>query len=62
MSKKVEVVLNKKGVGVLMKSQEMQTECERVAKAQASSNEHIKSFVGWDRAVSMIYPNTKKHP
>lgn len=62
MSKRVKIELNSKGVGELLKSQEMREECERVAQSQASSNQHIKSFVGWQRAVAMIYPDTKKHP
>lgn len=61
MSKKVKVKLIKKGVGELLKSQEMQNECKRLANAEATSDQHIKSFVGFSRAVSIIYPNTKKH-
>lgn len=35
---------------------------EAEAKSQAESDQHVKPFVGFDRAKAIIYPNTKEHP
>ena len=34
---------------------------EKEAEKQADSDSHVKSFVGFDRAKAIIYPNTKEH-
>lgn len=34
---------------------------EGEAKKQVSSDQHIKTFIGFDRAKSILYPNTKEH-
>lgn len=39
----------------------MQEYIEGVARQQAGADEHIKSFIGFDRAKSIIYPDTKEH-
>lgn len=53
--------LDKTGVKQLLQSEETLKMCEDFAKSRKSSNEHIKSFVGFDRAKAIIYPDTKEH-
>jgi len=35
---------------------------ESEARSQADSDSHVVSFIGFDRAKAIIYPNTKEHP
>jgi len=35
---------------------------ESVAQSQCDSESHVKSFVGFDRAKAIIYPNTEDYP
>lgn len=60
--KKVEVKLNRKGVGQLLKSDAVKQMVEGYAHSQGGADTHIKSFVGFDRAKAIIYPNTKDNP
>lgn len=32
------------------------------ASQKAGSGTHLKSFIGFDRAKTIVYPNTKEHP
>jgi len=59
---KVEIVLDTKEIGKLLRSKEMLEEMTTIAKKKATANTHIKSFVGFDRAKAIIYPNTKENP
>lgn len=60
---KVELILDIPNVRKeILQSDWMQKYIEDVAKDQASSDSHVKSFIGIDRAKSIIYPNTKEHP
>lgn len=40
----------------------MQAYIEQEARKQQQADTHIVSFVGFDRAKAIIYPNTKEHP
>lgn len=52
--------LNEKGVRTqILQAGYMQDYIEKVAKSRCGSDEHIKSFIGFDRAKSIIYPNRK---
>lgn len=53
--------LNKAGVKEILQSEETLKMCEDFANSKKSSDEHIKSFVGFDRAKAIIYPDTKEH-
>lgn len=39
----------------------MQAYIDGVARQQAGADEHVKSFMGYDRAKAIIYPNTKEY-
>lgn len=39
----------------------MKSYIESEAIQQADADSHIKTFIGFDRAKSIIYPNTKEH-
>ena len=39
----------------------MKTFIEQEARKKQPSDSHMKSFVGFDRAKAIIYPNTKEH-
>ena len=55
--------LDKAAFGKLvMRSPEMLEMTRRQAAAKAGQDTHLKSFVGFDRAKTIIYPNTKEHP
>lgn len=53
----VEIVLQRDGIKALLKSDEMLQMCESLAEARKSSDEHVKSFIGFDRAHAIIYPD-----
>lgn len=40
----------------------MLTFIESEADKRAGSGEHVKPFIGFDRAKAIIYPDTKEHP
>ena len=40
----------------------MKSFIEAEALRMADSDSHVKSFVGFDRAKAIIYPNTKENP
>ena len=46
----------------VMQSNEMLKLTERYAEKLAGSKTHLKSFIGFDRAKTIIYPNTKENP
>lgn len=35
---------------------------EAEAEKQSDGDSHIKSFIGFDRAKAIVYPNTKENP
>lgn len=35
---------------------------KKTANSKSGSDQHIKPFIGFDRAKAIIYPNTKEHP
>jgi len=58
----IKVELDKKAVKkLILQADFTQKECERVAQSKCGSNGHIKSFIGFDRARAIVYPNTKEH-
>lgn len=46
---------------LILQSENVKAECEKVARSNSGSDTHIKSFIGFDRAHAIIYPNTKEH-
>lgn len=47
---------------LVLQSPEMLALTTSEAKKQAGSDVHLKPFIGFDRAKTIIYPNTKEHP
>lgn len=47
---------------LVLQSPEMLSLTESEASKRAGSDEHLKSFIGFDRAKTIIYPNTKEYP
>lgn len=47
---------------LVLQSPEMLAMTEREASKIADDNTHMKSFIGFDRAKTIIYPNTKEYP
>jgi hypothetical protein len=65
MSKKVtfsDLKIDYDEVGKILKSNQVQTICNSYAKKMCKSDQHIKSFVGFDRCHALIYKNTKEYP
>lgn len=59
---KVIVKLDKAAVRTeILQSDYMQSYITDVANERATSDSHVKSFVGFDRAKAIIYPNTKEN-
>lgn len=58
----VKFKLDKQGVckNVLQASW-MKDHVESEAKNKADADTHLRTFIGFDRAKSIIYPNTKEH-
>jgi len=55
-------VLDKKAVKTeILQADWMLNHIESEANKKAGSDEHIKSFIGFDRAKAIIYPNTKEY-
>ena len=46
----------------VLQSQKMLEVTKRYATEKAGENTHLKPFIGFDRAKTIIYPNTKEHP
>lgn len=60
---KVDFKLDTKAVRTeILQADWMKSFIESVAVKEADSNSHIKTFIGFDRAKSIIYPNTKENP
>lgn len=49
-------------IGKILKSNQVQSVCNSYAKQMCKSDQHIKSFVGFDRCHALIYQNTKEYP
>ncbi len=63
MSNAVKVEIDTVGVRkCILQSEEMLQYIEKVALSEADADSHIKSFIGFDRAQAIIYPNTKEYP
>lgn len=58
---KVEFKLDSKGVRAMLQSDMMLPVIEKYAQKKAGADTHIKTFVGFDRVKSIIYPNTENH-
>ena len=58
----VKFELDKKGVGQVLKSKEMLDMLEKEAADRSDGDHHVKSFIGFDRAHAIVYPNTKENP
>lgn len=55
--------IDEKAFGTEVMQADWMLKCiESEAKGQASSDQHLKPFIGFDRAKAIIYPNTKEHP
>ena len=54
--------LDKKAVGRLLKSQEMLDLVKGEAEKRCDSESHVKSFIGFDRAHAMVFPDTERNP
>lgn len=54
--------LDKKAVRTeILQADWMKSFIEQEANKKKDSNSHVKSFIGFDRAKAIIYPNTKEH-
>ena len=58
----VEIKLNTKAIGNLLKSEEAKQLVTNIANGKAGGDSHVKSFIGYNRAIAIVYPNTKRHP
>ncbi|MCR5236461.1 MAG: hypothetical protein K6E34_04565 [Lachnospiraceae bacterium] len=46
----------------VLQSDRMLEVTKRYAAERAGKDSHLKPFIGFDRAKTIIYPNTKEHP
>lgn len=51
---------NKAGVRRLLQSEEMKQMTERYARGRAGADGEMKSFIGYDRAKTIIYTSNKE--
>lgn len=59
---KVTFELDKTGVRkCVLQSQEMLEYITGEANRRSGKDQHVKPFIGFDRAKAIIYPNTKEH-
>lgn len=59
----VEIKLDKTAVRKqILQADWMKAFIEKEAQSRSGSDTHIKTFIGFDRAKSIIYPNTKENP
>lgn len=47
---------------LVLQSDEMLAMVTNKASSMATPDQHIKPFIGFDRAKAIIYPNTKENP
>lgn len=47
---------------LVMQSPEMLKMTENEARKKAGADTHLKPFIGFDRAKTIIYPNTVRNP
>lgn len=63
MSNAINVKLDFDGVRKnILQADYMLQYVEKVALSEADGDSHVKSFIGFDRAQAIIYPNTKEYP
>jgi len=54
--------LNRDGVKTeILQSSWMKDYVEKEAKKRSGSDSHVKTFIGYDRAKAIIYPDTKEY-
>lgn len=54
--------LDKAGVRTqILQASWMKDYINGIAESKSDSDHHVKTFTGFDRAKSIIYPNTRKH-
>lgn len=59
----VKFVLDTAGLrNQVLQSQYMLDMVTNKAQSMANTEQHIKPFIGFDRAKAIIYPNTKENP
>lgn len=59
---KVEFKLDTKAVrSEILQADYMQNLVTKEAEKMSNADSHVKSFIGFDRAKAIIYPNTKEH-
>lgn len=59
---KIRFVLNQAGVRkCILQSQEMLEHVTKEANKRCGQDQHVKPFIGFDRAKAIIYPDTKEH-
>ena len=55
--------IDTKGVRTeILQADFMKDYVEKEAQKMADSDSHVKTFIGYDRAKAIIYPNTKEYP
>lgn len=59
---KIKFVYDKSGLIAFRQSNEIKALVKAKAEEMATKDQHILTFIGFDRAKSIIYPNTRKHP
>ena len=60
---KIKFELDKAGVRkCILQSEEMLNYVTAQANTKCGNDQHVKPFIGFDRAKAIIYPNTKEHP
>lgn len=57
-----DIKLDYEAIGKILKSNEVMNICNEYATKYVQSNQHIKSFKGFDRCHALIYFNTRKNP
>lgn len=54
--------LSYEAIGEILRSEEVQSVCNSYANQMCGSDQHVKSFTGFDRCHALIYNNTKEYP
>lgn len=63
MSNAVKVKIDFNGVRKnILQADYMLQYVTKVAEGEADADSHVKSFIGFDRAQAIVYPNTKEYP
>ena len=63
MSSNVKVKIDSEGIRKnILQADFMLKYVEQVAGQMTDGDSHVKSFIGFDRAQAIVYPNTKDNP